>query len=160
MAAGAHGGKSRLAISRSTSGFLIRNEGIGNHAVLEDLIQLRDAQPDYVWRYFTYAKKIGDPGLLEKAISILSQVFAAVNDEDVDQFRLGVNKILKNEALPIINLVGVHMAESIAKFYDIATLKNVYQQESGEFFALYGRTRAPFGPHFERLVDARTSALR
>jgi hypothetical protein len=123
---------------------LIRNEGIGNYAVLEDLIRLRDAGSDYVMRYFTYAAKIGDPVLLQGAITILADAFAAVDDENVTQFKCGMNRIFKNESLPIINLVGIHMAESIANYYDVATLKNVYQREAREFFALYGQTDAQF----------------
>jgi hypothetical protein len=123
---------------------LIRNEGIGNYAVLGDLMQLREAEPDYTWRYFTYARKIGDPVLLHGAISVLTKALTAVDDRNVDQFRVGINRIFKNEALPIINLVGIHMAETIASYYDTATLKNVYQQESADFFALYGQTDGPF----------------
>jgi hypothetical protein len=123
---------------------LIRNEGIGNHAVLEELKQFTDSHPDYVMRYFTYARKIGDLALLQSAVSILTDVFTAVDDENVAQFRNGINKIFKNESLPILNLVGIHMAESIANHYGVATLKNVYQREAGDFFALYGQTHAPF----------------
>jgi hypothetical protein len=123
---------------------LIRNEGIGNYAVLEDLIQFRDTYPDYSFRYFSYAKKIGDPVLLQGAVRILTRVFTAVDDNNVAQFRNGINKIFKNEGLPIINLIGIHMAESIVKHHDSATLKNVYQKEAGDFFGLYGETGAEF----------------
>jgi hypothetical protein len=123
---------------------LIRNEGIGNYAVLGELTQLRDTDPEYICRYFTYALKISDPVLLQGAVSILENAFTAVDDQNVGQFRIGINKIFKNEALPIINLVGIHMADSIAHHYDTATLKNVYQKESADFFALYGQTDAPF----------------
>ena len=61
---------------------LIRNEGIGNYAVLEKLLEVRDSRPDYVFRYFTYARKIGNPTLLENAVSILSSAFTEVNDEN------------------------------------------------------------------------------
>ena len=130
---------------------LIRNEGIGNYAILEELIQFRDTRPDYVMRYFTYARKIGDPALLQSAVSILTNAFTAVDDVNVAQFRGGINRIFKNEALPIINLVGIHMAESIANHYDVATLKNVYQREAGDFFALYGQTDAPFAKMLQGL---------
>jgi len=123
---------------------LIRNEGIGNYAVLGDLIQLRDTHSEYSMRYFTYARKIGDPALLKAAVSILGQAFAGVDNDNVAQFSGGINKIFRNEALPIINLVGIHMAESVAHRYGATTLKNVYQQEARDFFALYGHTDAPF----------------
>jgi hypothetical protein len=130
---------------------LIRNEGIGNYAILEELLKLRDTHADYLFRYFTYAKKIGDPALLQSAVSILSNAFSEVDDENVAHFRNGINKIFKNEALPIINLVGTHMAESIANHYDISTLKNVHQREAAEFFALYGETGAPFAENLKDL---------
>jgi hypothetical protein len=123
---------------------LIRNEGIGNYAVLEDLTQIRDTYSDYVFRYFTYARKIGDPTLLHKAVTILADAFAGVDDQNVTQFRSATNRIFKSEALPIINLVGTHMAESIANSCGVAALKNVYQSEAPDFFALYGETGAPF----------------
>lgn len=123
---------------------LIRNEGIGNYAVLEDLMQFRDAHPDYSFRYFSYARKIGDPALLRGAVHILTRVFTEVDDNNVAQFRDGINKIFKNDELPIINLVGIHMAENIVRSYDATTLKNVYQKEAQDFFALYGKTGAEF----------------
>lgn len=123
---------------------LIRNEGIGNYAVLEDLIQFRDTHSDYSFRYFSYAKRIGDPVLLQGAVRILTRVFAEVDDNNVAHFRDGINKIFKNDELPIINLVGIHMAESIVRNHDAATLKNVYQKEAADFFALYGETGAEF----------------
>jgi hypothetical protein len=130
---------------------LIRNEGIGNYAVLEELIQFRDTHSDYILRYFTYARKIGDPILLQSAVSILTNAFTAVDDKNVAQFKVGINRILKNETLPIINLVGIHMAESIANRYGVATLKNVYQREAEDFFALYGQTDAPFAKMLKSL---------
>jgi hypothetical protein len=123
---------------------LIRNEGIGNYAVLDDLIQFRDTHSDYSFRYFSYAKKIRDPVLLQGAVRILTRVFTEVDDNNVAHFRDGINKIFKNEGLPIINLIGIHMAESIVRNKDAATLKNVYQKEAGDFFALYGQTGAEF----------------
>lgn len=123
---------------------LIRNEGIGNYAVLDDLIQLRDARSDYAMRYFTYARKIGNPDLLQSSISILTDAFTGVNDHNVAQFSTGINRLFKNEALPIINLVGIHMAESIADHHGTAVLKNVYHKEARDFFALYGQTPAQF----------------
>jgi hypothetical protein len=123
---------------------LIRNEGIGNYAVLDEVLQLRNTHSDYSFRYFTYARKIGDPALLQGAVRILTRAFTEVDDNNVAQFANGINKIFKNEGLPIINLIGIHMAESIVKNQDAATLKNVYQKESREFFALYGESRAEF----------------
>jgi hypothetical protein len=130
---------------------LIRSEGIGNYAVLEQLLQLRDTAPDYIMRYFSYARKIGDQEVLQSAVSILINVFTVVDDRNVAYFTHGVNKIFRNESLPILNLVGIHMAECIAGHYDAGTLKNVHQREAGEFFALYGKTNAPFSKAFADL---------
>jgi hypothetical protein len=130
---------------------LIRNEGIGNCAVLKELIEFRDAHSDYSFRYFSYARKIGDPTLLQGAVSVLAEAFTAVDDGNVVQFTSGVNKIFKNEALPIINLVGIHMAESIASHQGIAKLKDVYQRDAGNFFASYGETNAPFASVLKNL---------
>jgi len=130
---------------------LVRNEGIGNYAVLDDLRRFRDRRSDYVFRYFTYARKLGDPALLGSAVSLLANALTGVDDGNVAQFRDGINRIFKNEALPIINLVGTHMAESIARHHGAAALRNVYRREAGEFFALYGETAAPFAPILREL---------
>jgi hypothetical protein len=123
---------------------LIRNEGIGNYAILEELAEIRDAHSDYVFRYFTYARKIGQPSLLQKAVSILADSFAGVNDDNVAGFRNATNRVFKSEALPIINLVGIHMADSIANCYGVNALKNVYHKDAAEFFAWYCETGAAF----------------
>jgi len=65
---------------------LIRNEGIGNYAILEDLIQFRDSNPGYTMRYFSYARQISNRDVLQGAISILTNVFAGVNDQNATQF--------------------------------------------------------------------------
>jgi len=123
---------------------LIRNEGIGNYAILPELITLMEDNPDYQLRYFSYARQLGIDAALEAAVRILTYALGEVNDVNVAQFVGGINRIFRQERLSILNLVGVHMAQSIASRFGTGTLKNVYKREADEFFDLYKRTNARF----------------
>jgi hypothetical protein len=116
---------------------LIRNEGVGNYVVLDDLLQFRRARPDYDFKYFTYAPYIGSESHLTASIRLLNQVFAGVTDENVSHFSRNVNLLLKNKALPIINLVGIHMATAVARTHGVDALRNVFGADAEAFFELY-----------------------
>jgi hypothetical protein len=121
---------------------LIRNEGIGNYVVLDDLLEFRQASPGYDFKYFTYAPHIGSEAHLAASIRLLNQVFEGVTDANVSHFSENVNLLLKNKALPIINLVGIHMATAVARTHGVDALRNVFGKDAEAFFALYASTAA------------------
>jgi hypothetical protein len=121
---------------------LIRNEGIGNYMVLDDLLEFRRARPAYDYKYFSYAPLIGSASHLAASIALLHQVFEFATDANVTQFSENVNLLLKNKALPIINLVGIHLATAIASTHGVDALKNVYGLDAEAFFELYASTAA------------------
>lgn len=130
---------------------LIRNEGIGNHAVMADVVRLARQRPCYQFRYFTYAPLVMREGPLEQAVEVLRQVFASVTDDNVHRYRMRVASLFKNKQLPIINLVGTHMAGVIAERLGLGALKDVYHVEAHRFFDLYGEAD---GPHAGALSAA------
>jgi hypothetical protein len=121
---------------------LIRNEGVGNYVVLEDLLEFRGARPDYDFKYFTYAPYIESAAHLTASIRLLDQVFAGVTDANVSHFSRNVNLLLKNKALPVINLLGIHMAIAIARAHGVDALRNVFGVDAEVFFAMYAASAA------------------
>jgi hypothetical protein len=136
---------------------LIRNEGIGNHAVMADVVRFAGEHPGSELRYFTYAPLVMREGPLEQAVEVLRQVFDSVTDDNVRRYRMRVASLFKNKQLPIINLVGTHMAGLIAERLGLSALKDVYQVEADRFFDLYGEAG---GPHAEALGVAAAPVSR
>jgi len=133
---------------------LIRNEGIGNHAVMADVMRFAADHPGYEFRYFTYAPLVGREGPLEQSVEVLRQALAAVTDENVRRYRSRVNAIFKNKQLPIINLVGTHMAGVIAERLGLPALKDVHQAEADRFFERYAAAGGPFATALSTGVGA------
>lgn len=116
---------------------LIQNEGIGNYAVLDDVLGLRYENPNYSFQYFTYANQLNEQEQIAKSMGLLRQLFNELNEENFSDFQKKINAVLKNKQLPIINLVGTHMAKVIEEKYGIAVLKDVNNKKATEFFKLY-----------------------
>jgi hypothetical protein len=131
---------------------LIRNEGIGNYAVLNDLLEFRRAHPTYTFKYFGYAPQIGSAPSLDAAIHILNEVFTGVTDENLSSFRENVTTILKNKRLPIINLVGIHMATAVVEAHGLGALRNVHGIDAESFFELYASSGEPRASTFDPAV--------
>lgn len=123
---------------------LIRNEGLGNYAILPELVEFMEGHKGYQERYFSFARQIRDELVLKAAVHILTYAFKEVDDQNVTQFACGINKIFRQDRLSVLNLVGIHMAQSIASHYGNAILKNVHQRDAQEFFTLFGQTRSQF----------------
>lgn len=119
---------------------LIQNEGIGNYAILKELINFKEENPNYEFKYFTYANQLRSELKISQALGLLRQIFNEMNTDNFMEYRKKINLILKNKQLPIINLVGTHMAEVIAAEFGLESLKNVYHKSSVNFFNTYFKT--------------------
>ena len=125
---------------------LIRNEGIANYAVLDELVQLIAKNPDCPLRYFTYAPLIGNKDFLDRALVLFDTLLAQVGDGPLASHDGQLIAQLKNGFVPVINLIGIQMATAIAGHFGVETLIDVYQQEADAFFRLYAETGArPLG---------------
>lgn len=117
---------------------LIRNEGLANFAVLDRILLLRDQGCDF--RYFTYADMIRKPEAAAAAMRACRELVAKLDQHTVHALRGRVNEILKNPRLPVINLVGIQMAEAIGQEFGRQELLNSATAEPQRFFALYQGT--------------------
>ncbi|KGX89693.1 hypothetical protein [Pontibacillus marinus] len=116
---------------------LIRNEGIGNYAILKDLMNFNDEHPTYNFNYFTYANKINDDFYIKKSFELLYKLFSFVDEENFNQLLPTLNHSLKDKGMPLINVIGIYMARRIAEYYGEDVLKNIYKVESTKFFELF-----------------------
>ncbi len=116
---------------------LIRNEGIGNYAILKDLMEFHNENRSYNFKYFTYANKINDDFYIKKSFELLYKLFSFVDEENFNQFLPTLNQSLKDKGMPLINVIGIYMAQRIAAYYGEDVLKNIYKVESTKFFELF-----------------------
>lgn len=123
---------------------LIRNEGIANIAVLEKLLTLR--QKGVRFGYFTYAGLIGDDDATRKAMLAFRQLVGGLSPETAERVSVNISRVLKNPRLPVINLIGIHMAQAIIAAHGLPVLLDVEGQEPEDFFALYADTADPLLP--------------
>ncbi len=119
---------------------LIRNEGIANHVVLAPVIALRDAHPDYEFRYFKYAFAIGDLERHRQTVQVLHQIITLLRPENFRKLVGRINQLLKDPRLPIINLVGIHLSAAIARHHGERALIDCATKEPQEFFRLFLQT--------------------
>lgn len=120
---------------------LIRNEGIANYAVLRQLRELRAEGVEF--RYFKYAGLIDDAGATARAMFACREVLRMLDDHTVRNVARRVSVVLKNPRLPVINLIGIHMAEAIAAQYGERALLDVDKREPQEFFLHYADSADP-----------------
>ncbi len=122
---------------------LIRNEGLANYIVLGRLRQFQETHEGYEYLYFKYANLIADMGARAQAVKVCRQIVASLRP---DNFRLLIGRIselLKNERLPVINLVGIHLAEAIARQHGERSLIESAAEEPQVFFRLFCETADP-----------------
>ncbi|MFN2496955.1 MAG: DUF5700 domain-containing putative Zn-dependent protease [Pseudonocardiaceae bacterium] len=117
---------------------LIRNEGIANYAVLGPLRQLRSTGIEF--RYFTYAGLVDNRDATAAAMSACRDLLSTLDDATVRHVSRRVSAVLKNTRLPVINLIGIHMAEAIAARDGERALLDVDGLEPEEFFLRYADT--------------------
>lgn len=117
---------------------LIRNEGLANFAVLDRVLTLRDQGCDF--RYFSYAGMIGNSDAAAAAMRACRELVGKLDGHTVHALRGRVSEILKNPRLPVINLVGIRMAEAIAREFGQRELLDSATADPRQFFALYERT--------------------
>lgn len=120
---------------------LIQNEGIGNFAVYKELIEFKNENPNYTFKYFTYANDLEDDKKVSQSFSLLRQVLDNLNESNFEDYKRKINQILKNKQLPIINLSGTYIAKQIYKNYGLDKLINVYKRDVFEFFFNYFSTK-------------------
>jgi hypothetical protein len=117
---------------------LIRNEGIANIAVLDGLERLRREQSAF--SYFTYAGLIGDDAATSKAMTAFRTLVADLTPATAARVCVNISRVLKNPRLPVINLIGIHMARAIISAHGLPALLDVGGREPEDFFALYAST--------------------
>jgi hypothetical protein len=122
---------------------LIRNEGIANYAVLEQLRALR--QEGVAFKYFKYAGLIDNPSATARAMFACQELLRMLDQRTVRQVAARVSAVLKNPRLPVINLIGIHMAEAIARRFGERALLDVDRREPQEFFRLYAESEDELG---------------
>jgi len=123
---------------------LIQNEGLANHVVLPQLLQLRARGCRFT--YFTYAGLVEDRTATARAMTVCRETLALLSERTFPTLHPHVFAILKNPGMPVINLIGIHLAEAIARRFGEATLLAVADREPQEFFRLYAATSDPLCP--------------
>ena len=131
---------------------LIQNEGLANYVVLESLLALQAQGCPFA--YFTYAGLVRNREATAKAMTFCREIISQLTDSNFYTMRGHISTILKNPRLPVINLVGIHLAEAIAASFSERTLLAVADREPQEFFRLFSDTgdqlcQYLFGPHGE-----------
>lgn len=119
---------------------LIRNEGIANYVVLDELKNFTSRNPAYSFCYFGYARQIGNEELVKRGLHLLNTIFEALRVGKLDLHGLSIVQALKNKLVSIINLVGIHMASAIADRFGPNALRDVYKKDADEFFRRYSET--------------------
>lgn len=131
---------------------LIQNEGLANYAVFASLLDLpAQGRP---FAYFKYAGLVHNTEATAKAMTLCREILSQLNNNNFHYLRNHISDMLKNPKLPVINLVGIHLAEAIAATFGECVLLTVADREPQEFFRLYSATGDPlcqylFGSHGE-----------
>jgi hypothetical protein len=117
---------------------LIMNEGIANYAVLDRLnIFLNEVPESYSFKYFKYARLIHHQETLESCFTLFNQIITKVNEQNYSHIKHDISKYLKNEKLPIINLIGIHTAINISEKYGVKVFKEIMEQGPYAYFEKY-----------------------
>ncbi len=91
---------------------LVRNEGVANLFCLDELASMD--RPER-WAYFNYADLIGREDATLVSLAKLAQALDLVARGGVADATAFVNGTLKNPDLPLLNLVGTHLARTVAR---------------------------------------------
>lgn len=130
---------------------LVRNEGIANLYCLDELAAMKQPMR---WAYFTYAPLIGCEDATLAALNKLAQALEAVANQGVADATAFVNGTLKNPNLPLINLVGIHLAKTIVDTLGESGLAQLCFDEPEHFVAAWLESG---DPHIDAL-DGETRA--
>jgi hypothetical protein len=131
---------------------LMRNEGIANVAVVEEMRRYRDRRRGYKFHYFHHAQQIDDLEAITQAIRILIAAFHFVTDEHVVVAGQAMEDYLKRDSLSVINILGTYMGMVIEARYGADILRNVYGLEAEGFFDQYVRTGDYFASEIARCL--------
>jgi hypothetical protein len=131
---------------------LIQNEGLANYVVLDEVLELRSNRVDF--SYFTYATFISDRDATARSMSLCRKILSLIDDGNLLDLRGYVLQSLKDPRLPVINLLGIHLAQTIAATFGEQKLFSIADREPQEFFHLYNETGDSlrshlFGPDVE-----------
>lgn len=145
---------------------LIRNEGLANLAMLAQLEPL--IAEGIPLPYFDYAHLLRDEKATRYALTACRRLLGQVGPNPPAQLLPKVTAAFKNPKLPIINLVGTHLAKVIAAQQGLDALVDLADTDPHEFFARYAACDDPlaaelFGQsgEFDQVVAAaRTAAAR
>jgi hypothetical protein len=130
---------------------LVRNEGVANFYCLDELSRM--GRPER-WTYFTYAPLIGRVEATLTSLTKLARVLELVTQKGVADATAFVNGTLKNPDLPLINLVGIHLATTIVAIGGDSALAELCHGEPEHFLAAWLESGDPLVDALDR--DART----
>ncbi len=144
---------------------LIRNEGLANVAMLGELEPL--IAEGIRLPYFDYAHLLGDEKATRYALTACRRLLEQIGPNPPAQLIPKVTAAFKNPKLPIINLVGTHLAEVIAAQQGLDALVDLADTDPQEFFARYAACDDPlaaelFGQagEFDQVVAAARAAAQ
>jgi hypothetical protein len=152
----ADAGQKTVALLKHWLLLLIQNEGVANHIVLPQLLELRNRGCNFT--YFTYAPMIGNQEAAAAAMAACREIVTRLDERTLETVRRRLSQVLKNPALPVANLVGIHLAEAIASARGEAAL-TVAGREPQQFFQLYRETNDPLRAHLFGPGDEAAPAL-
>jgi aspartate/methionine/tyrosine aminotransferase len=128
---------------------MIRNEGLANVAVLDQLEPL--IAEGIRLPYFDYAHMLGDEKAIGFAMIACRKLLGQIGASTAGSLIAKVTAAFKNPKLPIINLVGTHLAKVIRDQLGHQVLIDMADREPQEFFAYY---KACTDPLVIELFDA------
>jgi hypothetical protein len=113
--------------------------------VLEPMLALRNDH--YCFSYFKYADLVGRRDATISAMLLCRQIVSRIDDMNFEYLRAHISELLKNPKLPLINLLGIHLAQAIAREFGTCELFAVAGAEPQDFFRLYEETSDDLKEH-------------
>lgn len=130
----------------------IRNEGLAHYVVLRQLRALRDEGVDF--HYFPYARLIDDTDTVTRALATCGRLLTRLDSSNLRATGAEAARLLKDPQLPLVGVIGVHVAEAVAASHGERALFALENREPDDFFSLYADSNDPLrhqligvGPH-------------
>lgn len=130
----------------------IRNEGLAHYVVLRQLRALREEGVEF--HYFPYARLIDDTDTVTRALATCGRLLTRLDSSNLRATGAEAARLLKDPQLPLVGVIGVHVAEAVAASHGERALLDLEHREPYDFFSLYADSDDPLrhqligvGPH-------------
>lgn len=130
----------------------IRNEGLAHYVVLRQLRALREEGVEF--HYFPYARLIDDTETVTRALATCGRLLTRLDSSNLRATGAEAARLLKDPQLPLVGVIGVHLAEAVAASHGERALFDLEHREPHHFFSLYADSDDPLrhqllgvGPH-------------